>query len=252
MSVLVVTCLVVYGCADGVSPSKRTQSGLSPNIIWEENFSWEPDTTITNFAQSGSDTTGTGALPLWQGESFDETTMDAAQTYCPVMVRNPSIAADVWLPSGQMEKVFFDLVGFANYIGDIGRSGLFRVANYTFPPGTHTDWTGWYRISGATTLTGICKTWRLRTPNGYVEGGAMTWVWFDGSISRASEDPGQSGNNAYPAGRGWAYDDYRDISVKIQNGAPSGWEAALDAYFDHGRCTAGWDIWVDNRQVCWA
>jgi hypothetical protein len=48
-------------------------------------------------------------------------------------------------------------------------------------------------------------------------------------------------------GSGWAWTDTIDW---IENGFGDGWEAALARFMGEGRCTYGWEIWVDTVQKC--
>ncbi len=75
--------------------------------------------------------------------------------------------------------------------------------------------------------------------------GYMRWYDYTGSIYRRGSSPGGSGSGS----RGWAYS---LTGTQYRNGEGEGedWNDALDTWLGGGGCTVGWEIWVDNDQVC--
>lgn len=73
----------------------------------------------------------------------------------------------------------------------------------------------------------------------------MLWYHFSGQHGPASTP----GNGPGGSAGGWAYS-----KDGFDNGASDddmSWVEVLDRFFYEGLCTEGWDIWVDEVQVCW-
>jgi hypothetical protein len=117
-------------------------------------------------------------------------------------------------------------------------SGLPR-ARYGIPRGT------WYSDDNAAviysgTIDATChvqdrRVWGIRVTEGYV-----TYSNFQGQAKEMGGTAGGSGGGTWVSYGGSGSGSY------VESGAA----AALRAYLDEGRCTEGWDIYVDDMKVC--
>jgi len=185
-----------------------------------------------------------GSFPIWTGETVDPA---PEQADCPASYPRPEFTV-ILVDNG--ERVLFRSFTTAFYMNDVpSPEPPFRAAQYRFPEFVHSygqsEAYGKLEAIGGT-LQAVCKVVRLQIGNTTVETGLMKPFRFDGRVAISDDTTGGGGGGGGDS-RGWAYSD----ETGFQNGEGSGsWFEALDRYLRAGVCTAGWEVWVNGRQVC--
>ena len=183
-------------------------------------------------------------LPAWHGENpATDPPRDGAFFECAPFVDDPHF---IW--GGRHYKIF----GRAFLTYSFTSPGMVPIGAYLLPMGPHPSDDGqWVIWSG--TIQGKCNTWRLQIRGLIVWTGWMQWYYFSGDEGPASTGPGSGSSHQ----GGWAFGETGGTTrYTFTNGAsdraiPQDVLDVINAYMTDRTCTAGWDIWIDDTQVCW-
>lgn len=192
-----------------------------------------------NFATSAG--SADGSEPAWYGQTEPSLT---APLKCPATI---SVATNkVWIPE-YSENATFYVMGLVK-VRDIGYSALGEpMAEYRVPfiETSSAQPLGKYKMLGGS-MYGRCKVQELKVGSTVkVMVGPITWYNYDGEIFLAEDSYPGGGNDA---DRGWAFRDSQQGTTTGRGaGVPSD---VVNRFLNHGECTLGWEIWVDQMMRC--
>jgi hypothetical protein len=184
-----------------------------------------------------------GTEPLWNGATVTPTPPSTSY-YCPQIWRaNFQVYSPNWMTDVRfavLTPVTLQRIrGYTAYnvpMGEYGLNPMEQFSSYS-PDDT-------FRGMGGE-LWGVCEVYNARTWAGrLVQHGFVRWYhWENGQFWRQGYGgPGGGGE------RGWGW--YDSNSGQYYGAGGIEFRAAVDAFLEHGTCTAGWEIWVDGVQRC--
>ncbi len=233
--VIVATALVLAACETEqplLEPDPPLFEEFEGGETWYEDDTYDQHRAFIDPADSIADS----GEPLWLGETQP---FGGVEFECPRSMRGVDWAVR---HGATYERIEFDMGWiYMIYYQGPAPSGTIGVpgGRYSAPNTWHSySRDGQYKAWGGN-LYGECHGQYVRTRLGFrVWVGFMRWYAFDGAIEAL-----YTGNGGTESG--WSASHSSNLT-----GQGSDWEAALAAYLNEGRCTPGWQIFVDGGMVC--
>jgi hypothetical protein len=202
---------------------------------------WSSEEVTDEMATLAGD--ASGSEPLWTGQYSEEI---EGPLMCPAYV---SLATNkVYIPQFSETAVF--QVSSLTKIRDMGVSQFgMPMAVYSVPSASIYSSSPplKYKMQGGE-MHARCAIIQVKTPFGFrVELGPITWYNYTGSVYLA--DWGTPGPGDF-GGRGWGSHDTETSTTKGGGTIPAGAQDAVDRFLAGLGCTAGWEIWVDDKRAC--